>query len=235
MPPAQTPPQAPPPPKNPYLDVVREMAQEPGQAAKANLKVGTRTAPDTTAEAARLAETLGIPLEVAVRNLDEAKRRAAVHEAPVDLMLRDTPHLAAWLGQSAGHASVVQDDLPQMGLLEWIATAPGKAFRQTLAQQNYADLRFQQMFGPLTDEQQKTMAAYKDAAKPVDVAATWFRRAIAGAGSFAANQVPVIKYGATGAAAGAAVGAPFGGLPGAAAGATAGGGLGTLTGVLQST
>lgn len=191
--------------------------------------------PEQAAEARRLSLKFGAPPELIERNLDEYRRRERVDVAPA--LQRQSPALSSWLQEHPSNAAIAKDDMEQLGFLEWVASAPAKAFAQTMNQQAYARLRYQSMFRPLTQQEHDELETYRYQSErdgALGVGNSWFRKVVTGTGSFLANQVPVLAEGAAGAAVGAAAGSIVPGF-GTAAGAIAGGRAGVLVGVLKNT
>lgn len=252
-------------PINPYDDAVEELPPAPAvtvpvdpaahdaalealdharqRPLRQSLTQAAGTNPQRAADVQRLSQRLGMPADVVERNFDAIQKRATQIDTPYSQMLRETPHLADWAAEPA-NAKVAHDDLAQLGALEWLVTAPQRAYAQAHSAARQGELSFTSMFRALTqDEQDEHASATYHATLGGELGAdTWFRKAIVGAGGFLANQEAALKYGLVGAAeagaAGAVVGSVVPGI-GTAAGALAGAGYGAragmLYGVLKST
>ena len=171
----------------------------------------TETTPDRAATARRLSLRFGVPPAAIARNLDEWTRRETL-EQPYAEIQAQTPALAAWLEEPA-NAAAVRDDLEPLGFLEWVATAPGRAWRQGQAQIRVGQLRSQSMFRELTADERRSLDLDKrimQAGGALGAEPSWFRGAITGA----ARQLPNL-FGA--ALAGARYGIPAGVTAGAGA------------------
>jgi hypothetical protein len=232
---------------NPLYDEALSVLRDSDAAAETGLRRSLRSAADTTpdkaAESRRLALTFGVPAPVIERNFDEYTKRDAL-DHPYGAMQRQSPHTAAWL-QEGNNAAIAKDDLASLGTLEWLVTAPQRAFAQGMNQVRGDQLRYQSMFRPLTQQEQDLLNSYRYQAKAEGALGaddSWFRRAVAGG----VSQLPLLagvtlmgaKYGVAGAATtatvGAAMGAPAGGV-GAIPGAAAGWGVGLAAGTAYGT
>src|SRR5216110_2558487 len=133
------------------------------------------TTPDQAAEFRRLSLRFGVPAAAIAR--DPAKwRQAGADDQPFGAIATETPHTAAWLTADPTHAALAKDDLSTLGGLEWLVTAPGRAFAQARDQATVATLTYQQMFRPLTQaEHDQLESARYQAERGGDLGATrWF-------------------------------------------------------------
>jgi hypothetical protein len=229
--------------RDPYADALEQQDEE--QARKIREHVAARSSsPDEAAEALKLSQATGLPVDVVSRNLPEIRKRATVANTPYRSIVQDTPALGQWLAQPQ-HAAIAHDDMEQLGFLSWLLEAPSKAYTQTANQQRYGELRYAGMFRPLTQQEHdelETAKYHSTLGGGLGAGHSWFRKAITGTGSFIAQQVPVLEYGAAGAvsagAIGAAGGAVMGGvgaIPGALTAGAYGARAGLLYGVLKNT
>lgn len=228
---------------NPFnlLESVDDDQQRRMRAARS---VGSDTTPDRSADVQRLSVQTGVPPAVVERNYDSLKSKLDLETHPYAEIQRQTPAVAEWSTQPQ-HAAVAHDDMANMGYLEWLVTAPGRAFAQQLNQLRYSELRYKGLFQPLTREEQDAMNAFKfhgEQGGNLGVGDSWFRKAVTGAGHLLAQSVEPSKYALAGFAASAPIGAAGGSiLPGVgtAAGAVTtglyGARAGMLYGVFKST
>ena len=227
-------------PDNPYVDLLNAQERSGEQRVRKAVVEAQGTTPDRTAEAIRVGRTLGLPTAVVERNFDEMKRRASLEATPIEDIQAATPALADWLSAKPEHAKVAADDLEGLGSLEWLLTAPQRAFARGQNALRFSELRTKSIFQPLTQEERDQLNAYRfhmQQGGELGSGDSTFRKAVAGASEQLPNlfggALSAAKYGLPGLVAGAGVGAAAGvaGMgPGAAAGATVGGGWGLTAG-----
>lgn len=209
-----------------YEDLIDEDQHNSQSALRGSLHQAAAVPPERAVEARRIGQRYGVPPEMVERDFDTYARRDKA-DKPVGEILAQSPKLAEHLKDPA-NAKVLQGDLESMGLLEWVVTAPGRAFAQSVARQRYADLRAKEVFGPgtLSREERDQMATWKYQSElGGDLAKVWWKQPITGAGQLLGQQLEAFKYAATG----AAMGIPAG-LPGVALGFVAGGAYGSFKG-----
>lgn len=109
----QTPqgPQAP--PDDPYLAIVRSLDEAREARVRASVQAATETTPERAAEVRQLSDLYRVTPDVAARNFDELKRRAAADAVPVGEIRAETPKLAEWL-EKPENAALARDDIPQL-------------------------------------------------------------------------------------------------------------------------
>lgn len=234
---------------NPYSETLELQEATDEQHLRASFDQGAKQSPDRAAEIQRLSTRTGIPADVVDRNFEAIQDRARRVDTPYARMLKETPHLAEW-AKEPSNVAVAHDDMENLGLLEWLVSAPQRAFAQTINQQRYAELRFKDLYaGGLTQEERDALESYRFHAQEgaaLGAGQSWFRKAVLGTAQFLANQAPVTKYGIAGTVGGLVVGgtaAAFAApelavgtvVAGAASGAKYGGHAGVLYGVLEST
>jgi hypothetical protein len=161
-----------------------QLARRVGEARTAS--------PDTAARIWELQRRTGLPGAVIGDHLEEIEREAASRDFDAAKFRRESPYLAAWLQEDEQQAAIANDDLANMGLLEWLVTAPERAFRRSQAQVELAQLRTRSLFGPpLTDWEHRRLAELKramGAGGALGVGDSWFRGAVTGA----AEQLPIL-------------------------------------------
>lgn len=232
---------------SPLATALRQVLDEEDQQKRERLSVASKAAatasPDRAAEVDQLARRIGTPAGFVERNFDAVKKHAAAEDAPVDAMLAQSPHLAEWASEPSNHA-LAKDDLEQLGFLEWIVTAPQRAFAQSANQMRLGELRSKSLFEPLTQQELDLVNSYKfnsTLGGELGARESWFRGAITGSGQFLANVGFGLVSAAPQVAIGTATGAVIGGVggflttgvgagPGAIAGAKFGAGVGGLIG-----
>lgn len=230
------------PARDPNYDEALSVLRSTDQASQGGLRravvQSVDTQPDRAAESRRLSLTFGVPAPIIERNFDDYAKRDQV-EKPYGAIQQQTPHTAQWL-QESNNAAIAKDDLEKLGLLEWLTTAPQRAFARGVDQMRYAGLRYDSMFRDLSQEERDQLASYKYNAETggaLGVGNSWFRGAVAGG----AAQIPMLlgaglmgaKYGVAGALSAGAFGAAGGSIiPGAGtvAGGLAAGGYGYAAG-----
>lgn len=232
--------------------------QDPIEAAADQLYAGRETRlrasmqtkgdaqPDRVAEAMKLSKETGLPVRLVEQNFDRVKREAENGRTPYEDIFAQTPALAEW-ASTPENAQLAADDMEQLGALEWLVSAPGRAFSQGINQLRFAQLRHESLFRDLTRTEQDLLDAYRFHMKDggaLGAGESWFKKAVTGG----AQQLPNLfgaglyaaQYGAAGAAAtgavGAGVGAVAGGvgaIPGALAAAPYGARAGALYGAAK--
>jgi GNAT superfamily N-acetyltransferase len=217
-----------------YDDIFRSQQTARTIPLRQAITKATETSPDRAAEASRIGQQLGIPPALVLRNFDGYKKRAALSSTPFSEMASETPALAKW-AEDPANAAIAHDDLEQLGSLEWLVTAPQRAFAQGINQVQFAMLRSRSIFNELTQEEHDQLESYRhgmEVGGELGARNSYFRKAVTGAaqqipniiGSVAAGVRPAILAGTTAGTAGFLAG------PGAiatvpaltAAGATAG-------------
>ncbi len=178
-------------PANPFDAIMRDVGEERRQRLRGAVTAADQTTPDAKAEAMKLSRETGIPIDTVERNLDDARRAAKLATLPYQQLLTETPHLAEWLAQDVNHAAVAADDMEQLGLLEWITTAPQRAFQQAIDQDRVSRLRMKELLvGDLTRAEQDQLNASKfhmQNGGKLGAGDSWFRNAVTGAAQLLVN------------------------------------------------
>jgi hypothetical protein len=145
------------------------------------------TTPERAASVIKLSDRTGIPKQTVERNFDRVRGQVEVDYNEYDKMLAQTPKLAQWL-KDGENFSVAKDDLERMGALEWLVTAPQRAFARGQAQVEFGKLRHQSMFRELTAGEQERLKGLRETmGRGGDLGAqTWFGKALTGG----AEQLP---------------------------------------------
>jgi conjugative element/phage-associated large polyvalent protein len=225
------------------LDELAQEQQEQQQQLRTRVQPG-KTAPDAAAEIERLSIASGLPPAVVERNLDTVRRRVQLQQTPVEAMQQQTPALAGWLKDSPQRAAVAQDDLANLGTLEWLLTAPQRAFRRGQAVITVGELRSASLYRRLTaDEERRLAEARTEMEKGGALGAgdSWFRGAVTGTaellpnlwGGYLLGAQRGITYGVTAGTAAAIAGQVTPGLPEELVSAPAMFGYGMRAGMLQ--
>lgn len=213
------------PPRSIYDDVLDARQQAGETQIRASIAEASSISPEKAAEAHKLSLQLGIPPAAIERNFDAFTRQATL-DHPYAAIQQETPATAEWL-KTPDNAKLAHDDLENLGALEWIVTAPQRAFAQGIDQVRFGRLRYQSLFRPLTQEEQDQLNAYKFGMSnggALGAGNSWFRQAITGT----AQQLPNLIGASAYAAEYGAVGAVELGIPAAAAGSVLPG-FGTLS------
>lgn len=236
--------------QGPQQDPFEEAASRLHDGREARLRASMlereKVDPERAADAMRLSRETGLPARLVEQNYDRVRREAENGRTPYEAMFAETPALAEWATDPL-NAQVAADDMEQLGALEWLVSAPGRAFSQGINQVRFAQLRHESLFRELTRAEQDQLESYRfhmtDGAA-LGAGSSWFRKAVTGG----AQQLPNLfgaslyagAYGlagaATTAAGGAAVGAAAGGvgaIPGALAAAPYGARAGGLYGAAK--
>lgn len=221
---------------DPLLEALKEThtVRTGGQSVRMsqNIKAAADTTPDRAAEVKRLSEKTGLPPTVIERNFEDIQKRAKVADTPYAQMQRETPHLADQLANDPDTAPVAHDDLEQLGFLEWMVTAPQRAYAQSVAQQRVASLQTQRLFRELNQEELDSLNSekfYSNLGGALGAGDSWWRQSVTSASQLLAN----VTFGATRASKGAAIGAGAGAVIGGAAGFASTGGPGVVPGAIK--
>lgn len=214
---------------NPYLETMDSLAGEKQRGMRTAAVAAADANPDQAAKVRKLSELTGLAPEVVERNYDRLSKRATVEGVPYEQILAETPAVAEWSTES-NNAAVAKDDLEQLGFLEWVVTAPQRAFAQAIHHERVAKIRTQQLFRDLTQEERDQLATeklYADMGGKQGAGDSWFRNTITGGASLLENVLggiasagpKMLAFGTGGAVLGAAGGFMTAGPPGAVVGA----------------
>jgi hypothetical protein len=193
---------------NEYDEILRNQTASDARLG-VSAKQASTTDPDRSAKIIQLSTRTGLPAPVVDRQFDAVKQQEKVREInEFDKIIAD-PAVKKWLTDE-NNLSLVQDDLENLGVMQWMLAAPKRAFGQGRAQVKLGRLRYKSLFGELTAEETQQLEAYRaDMHRGGELAAESFpARALTGA----ARQLPQIlgalyagsQYGLTGAVAGGA-------------------------------
>lgn len=194
-----------------YDDLLEERRAGQETRLRRSLRIAEDTPPDRAAETRRMSLKFGVPPAIVDREFDDYSRRDRLAR-PYGDMQRETPGLTTWL-EDPQNAAVAQDDLENLGLLEWLVTAPQRAYRQGAAQVAFGQLRNAELFRDLSATERERLEALRadmEAGGALGAGRSWFRQAVTGA----ASQLPIL-FGAT--IGGLRVGIPAGATMGTAA------------------
>lgn len=129
-----------------YGALIDRGAEDDDQRLSAAMLAGRKAKPDAYARAVELGEKHGIDPAIVERNLPEVEARDFAASLDPVKMRRDNPALYRWL-QDPKNASVAHDDLANLSRMEWLLTAPGRAYRRGQSQVELGSLRYRSMFG----------------------------------------------------------------------------------------
>jgi GNAT superfamily N-acetyltransferase len=232
--------------KNPIDEALDRMTSRSNVGLRKAVVDAQPVSPEQSAEARRLSLKFGVPPSQALRERDALLKREAA-DLPFSSIESESPHTAEWL-KGEGNAALAKDDLEQLGLLEWMVTAPQRGFQQSVSQMRASSLRTASLFRPLSREEEDALQSEKFNAQlggALGAGESWFRKAVVGGSQLLANILMGFERGAQKgierSAQGAAIGATAGALgfgagaaPGALAGMTGGFTVGTIEGALHS-
>jgi len=231
---------------NPFYQTILDQRSARESTLRRSMRTATDTTPERAAEVRRLSDQLRVPAPIIDRDFERYQKQGAVEGRPYAAMQDETPALAQWTAKPE-NAALAQDDLEQLGLLEWLVTAPQRAFAQSAAHMRMAELRTKSLFRDLTREELDALNSEKfltESGARLGAGDSWFRGAVTSGSALLAN----VLFGAqragakgvlgavTGAFIGGAGGAVVGGvgaIPGAAAGAKFGLSVGLGVGAAQ--
>ncbi|MFO0467346.1 MAG: hypothetical protein ACK5ZS_00135 [bacterium] len=148
-----------------------------------------RKNPEQTARVFRLQTKTGLPAELIERNLDTIEAEVSRRDFNAETFRKQSPLLSKWLAENPKHAELANDDLANLGALEWIVTAPQRAWQQGRAQVELGNLRAQSLYRDLSADEHKRLAELRtQMARGGDLAAeSWFGKALVGG----ARQLPM--------------------------------------------
>ena len=141
-----------------FETAARQLQTDQSVSLRSSLRHAPARPPEHTATALRLRAQMGLSVPVIERNFATIQQQAA--EIDTDRLFRETPQLAGWL-REPDHAALAQDDLPQLGFLEWLMTQPQKAVAQGRAQSAFGMLSAQRLYRPLTVHEQDRLDALR--------------------------------------------------------------------------
>jgi hypothetical protein len=225
--------------RDPFQDTLEQIDQEHQSLMKSAQVRATGTTPDRAAQVRNIAIQTGMSPDLVDRNFDDLSKRYQVEQVPYGAIQKDTPHVAQFISDPH-NAALAKDDLENLGALEWLVTAPQRAFAQSINQLKFSALKTESIFRPLTQEEQDALGSYKfhqELGGQLGAGDSYFRKAITGFATLlpqiASTMFSAGKYGAVGAAEigipAAAVGSVVPGVGTAAAG-LAGAGVGFRAG-----
>lgn len=188
---------------NEYDAAIGEQQDENKVVLRQSMQQAASTTPERAAQVIDLSRRSKLPAPIVERNFDTLSKKFSVEGNDYDAIMRQTPKLAEWL-KDGENAAVAADDIARMGSLEWMVTAPSRAWRRGTAQVEFGKLSSASMFRDLSAEEHGRMQQLRLAMQEGgDLGAeTWFGKALTGG----AQQLPMLLGGLT---AGAKTGAPM--------------------------
>src|SRR6185503_1762851 len=172
-------------PANPELDSLLEFGRVRQQAHEIAMRRSVQqtadTNPETAAQARKLSIRLGVPADVVARDLPTYQRQDQT-EKPYTAIQQQTPATAEFIKDPAKLA-IAKDDLENLGALEWLVTAPQRAFARGVNQVRFAELRHQSLFRDLTVAERGMLDTYQQqmtAGGELGTDGSWFRGAVRG-------------------------------------------------------
>lgn len=205
---------------DPFEEAVRRMRANADTRLRASLQQKDDTTPERAAEAQKLALETGLPARLVEANFDRVKKEADQGRTPYERIFAETPALAEW-ASNPENAKVAADDLEQLGAIEWLLKAPGRAFARGVNQVRAGRLATESIWRELTQQERDLLNSYEfgmEEGGALGAGDSWFRKAVTGS----AQQLPNLfgaglyaaEYGVVGAAGAGAVGAGVGALAG---------------------
>jgi GNAT superfamily N-acetyltransferase len=208
------------PEQDPFEAAVGRIHDSREQRLRASLLQRDKVEPDRAAEAMKLSRETGLPARLVEANFDRVKKEADNGRTPYEAMFAETPALAEW-ASTPENAQVAADDMEQLGALEWLVSAPGRAFSQGVNQVRFATLRHESLFRELSRSELDLLDSYRvhmQEGGELGAGSSWFRKAVTGGSQQLPNlfgaSLYAARYGVAGAAATGAVGAGVGALAG---------------------
>lgn len=186
-------------PVNPFLETLATIDQGRERKLRQSIMGADDKAPDRAGEAVRLSQRTGLPVSVIERNFEDIQKRARIADTPYAQMLKETPVLADYVAESPEQAAVVKDDMEQLGFLEWLTQAPGRAFSRGQAQVRFGQLSAASMFRSLTAQEREQLKADKAAMSEggaLGAGDSWFKGAITGSAQQLPNLFGAFLHGA---------------------------------------
>lgn len=112
--------------------VAASMQPDQGQAARFGFSVATGTNPDAYAEARRVAQRTGVPVDTVLNMSDEMKRQDAVGSIDFNNLAKTSPATASLLAD-IDKAKVAHDDVDNMSRIEGVLHPITRSVRSALA------------------------------------------------------------------------------------------------------
>ena len=214
---------------NPFLAIAKGMGGEGQPPAIGSIASTLSINPDQAAQASKLGGQFGLGQDIALRNMDELRRRSLITRLQQTGMLEKNPALAESLANPAFSAQAHDDidNLAETG--SWIDSI-SKGFEGGFLMQEMGELRFSPLSGErfygATPAQQERMEQVRKRMQETQGSGILYMTA-----QVIAQQLAQAKGIGTAALTGFGIGAATGGAPGA----VAGGGVGAATGVVLTT
>lgn len=214
---------------NPFLAIAKGMGGEGQPPAIGSIASTLSINPDQAAQASKLGGQFGLGQDIALRNMDELRRRSLITRLQQTGMLEKNPALAESLANPAFSAQAHDDidNLAETG--SWIDSI-SKGFEGGLLMQEMGELRFSPLSGErfygATPAQQERIEQVRKRMQETQGSGILYMTA-----QVIAQQLAQAKGIGTAALTGFGIGAATGGAPGA----VAGGGVGAATGVVLTT
>jgi hypothetical protein len=214
---------------NPFLAIAKGMGGEGQPPAIGSIASTLSINPDQAAQASKLGGQFGLGQDIALRNMDELRRRSLITRLQQTGMLEKNPALAESLANPAFSAQAHDDidNLAETG--SWIDSI-SKGFEGGFLMKEPGELLFSPLSGQLlygeTEAQQERLGFARKRMQETQGSGILYMTA-----QVIAQQLTQAKAIGTTALAGAAIGGSVGGAPGAVAGA----GVGAATGIVLTT
>lgn len=143
--------------------------------------------PERAARVLKMEKVTRLPLPVISENLEDVEREAAKADFDLDQFTRDNPKVSAWLAANSEHAALAKDDMKNLGTLEWMFSAPVRAFERGQERTKFRDIRYRHLMGsPMSADEMKQLGELKRKTETGSDfgAETWFGEALVGGAEF---------------------------------------------------
>ncbi len=214
---------------NPFLAIAKGMGGTSQPPAIGSIASTLSINPDQAAQASKLGGQFGLGQDIALRNMDELRRRSLITRLQQTGMLDKNPALAKSFANPA-FAAQAHDDIDNLAETgSWIDSI-SKGFEGGFLMKEPGELLFSPLSGQLlygeTEAQQERLGFARKRMQETQGSGILYMTA-----QVIAQQLTQAKAIGTTALAGAAIGGSVGGAPGAVAGA----GVGAATGIVLTT
>ena len=214
---------------NPFLAIAKGMGGTSQPPAIGSIASTLSINPDQAAQASKLGGQFGLGQDIALRNMDELRRRSLITRLQQTGMLDKNPALAESFANPA-FAAQAHDDIDNLAETgSWIDSI-SKGFEGGFLMKEPGELLFSPLSGQLlygeTEAQQERLGFARKRMQETQGSGILYMTA-----QVIAQQLTQAKAIGTTALAGAAIGGSVGGAPGAVAGA----GVGAATGIVLTT
>ena len=175
---------------NEYDATVQSISQGNQRTLEKGQELSRKVAPDQAARIEEIHQRTRLPRDIVADNLDSMDKKYRHDEGTYQSITTQSPALADWLREDI-NGSIADDDLPQMGAIEWMMTAPKQALSSGRAQVEFGYLAYDSMFGPqdaITLGRMRDLRGEMNKMQGALGAENWFSEALV----YSANQLPML-------------------------------------------